>query len=363
MNARRLGVSTICAMFSRVRSKTSGSSCSSRNCSTSSANACCSGENSKSMRAPRLMLRNLTSRQMSADHTRQRRPPKQLSPLRSVSARLRTTAALAVTLDRRGRGHRNPLDRHRGHRPHIALLRHQQWSRHRRSAVDDDERTGRRQPEPPDVHAGHRLELVGGRADNLQPRVGSSGLWTVERTGATPRRSMATSDQLLPERRRHVDREGFRRLREDAPLYGTVMAAKRGNASGMSRTAANRSSWTSSTVGARSSAPPWDPNRSTCRDTSDGGVTWTGVSRSTFSQSGSPPSTPDAHPSAAKVGHLHVVDVGWSPFWCNAGEPDRRRRLYGAPTAARLGVRSGRSHFRRLRSGVRGDSGSASALL
>ena len=50
MNARRFGVSTICAMFSRVRSKTSGSSCSSRNTSTCSANACCSGEKSKSMK-------------------------------------------------------------------------------------------------------------------------------------------------------------------------------------------------------------------------------------------------------------------------------------------------------------------------
>src|SRR5690349_4775006 len=50
MNARRFGVSTIWAMFSRVRSKISGSSCSSRNRSTSAANARCSGENSKSMR-------------------------------------------------------------------------------------------------------------------------------------------------------------------------------------------------------------------------------------------------------------------------------------------------------------------------
>src|SRR3954452_17954541 len=50
MKARRAGVSTICAMFSRVGSKTSGSALSSRNCSTSARNACCSGENSKSMR-------------------------------------------------------------------------------------------------------------------------------------------------------------------------------------------------------------------------------------------------------------------------------------------------------------------------
>ena len=50
MNARRLGVSTICAMFSRVTSKTSGSSLASRNASTSSRKASCSGENSKSMR-------------------------------------------------------------------------------------------------------------------------------------------------------------------------------------------------------------------------------------------------------------------------------------------------------------------------
>ena len=49
MNARRFGVSTIWAMFSRVRSKTSGSSCSSRKTSTSSAKVRCSGENSKSM--------------------------------------------------------------------------------------------------------------------------------------------------------------------------------------------------------------------------------------------------------------------------------------------------------------------------
>ena len=50
MNARRFGVSTICAMFSRVRSMTSGSWCSSRNASTSATNCCCSSENSKSMR-------------------------------------------------------------------------------------------------------------------------------------------------------------------------------------------------------------------------------------------------------------------------------------------------------------------------
>ena len=50
MKARRLGVSTICAMFSRVRSKTSGSSCSSRNAMTSCSKARCSGEKSKSMR-------------------------------------------------------------------------------------------------------------------------------------------------------------------------------------------------------------------------------------------------------------------------------------------------------------------------
>src|SRR5690349_1863922 len=49
MNARRFGVSTIWAMFSRVRSKTSGSSCSSRNFCTSAAKASCSGEKSKSM--------------------------------------------------------------------------------------------------------------------------------------------------------------------------------------------------------------------------------------------------------------------------------------------------------------------------
>src|SRR5450432_3458258 len=54
MNARRLGVSTIWAMFSRVRSKTSGSSFASRNASTSSRNASCSGEKSKSIRPPSL---------------------------------------------------------------------------------------------------------------------------------------------------------------------------------------------------------------------------------------------------------------------------------------------------------------------
>src|SRR4051812_30198136 len=54
MNARRLGVSTICAMFSRVTSKTSGSSLASRNASTSARNANCSGANSKSMVAPTL---------------------------------------------------------------------------------------------------------------------------------------------------------------------------------------------------------------------------------------------------------------------------------------------------------------------
>ena len=49
MKARRLGVSTIWAMFSRVGSKTSGSSLASRNVSTSLTNASCSSENSKSM--------------------------------------------------------------------------------------------------------------------------------------------------------------------------------------------------------------------------------------------------------------------------------------------------------------------------
>src|SRR5690349_7232499 len=52
MNWRRLGVSTIWAMFSRVRSNTSGSSLASRKASTSSANANCSGENVKFTRAP-----------------------------------------------------------------------------------------------------------------------------------------------------------------------------------------------------------------------------------------------------------------------------------------------------------------------
>ena len=65
------GVSTICAMFSRVTSKTSGSSCSSRNASTSSAKACCSAENSKSTRAPgRGRRRNLTGRQILGEPTR-----------------------------------------------------------------------------------------------------------------------------------------------------------------------------------------------------------------------------------------------------------------------------------------------------
>ncbi len=53
MKARRLGVSTIWAMFSRVRSKTSGSSLASRKLSTSFTKASCSGENSKSMPASR----------------------------------------------------------------------------------------------------------------------------------------------------------------------------------------------------------------------------------------------------------------------------------------------------------------------
>src|SRR5947209_4481875 len=52
MNCRRFGVSTIWAMFSRVRSKTSGSSWSSRKRSTSAANSRCSGVKSKSMQAP-----------------------------------------------------------------------------------------------------------------------------------------------------------------------------------------------------------------------------------------------------------------------------------------------------------------------
>ena len=49
MKARRLGVSTIWAMFSRVTSKTSGSSLASRKASTSFTKASCSGENSNSM--------------------------------------------------------------------------------------------------------------------------------------------------------------------------------------------------------------------------------------------------------------------------------------------------------------------------
>ncbi len=49
MKARRFGVSTIWAMFSRVRSNTSGSSLASRKASTSLTNASCSSENSKSM--------------------------------------------------------------------------------------------------------------------------------------------------------------------------------------------------------------------------------------------------------------------------------------------------------------------------
>ena len=52
MNWRRRGVSTICAIFSRVTSKTSGSSFLSRNSSTSLTNSSCSGVNSKSMVLP-----------------------------------------------------------------------------------------------------------------------------------------------------------------------------------------------------------------------------------------------------------------------------------------------------------------------
>src|SRR3954469_22070950 len=73
MNARRFGVSTICAMFSRVTSKTSGSSLASRNFSTSSANSMISGEKSKSMRS-RLVL---TVRQVSL---RRGVPVHQLTP-------------------------------------------------------------------------------------------------------------------------------------------------------------------------------------------------------------------------------------------------------------------------------------------
>src|SRR3954471_5933811 len=49
MKARRSGVSTICAMFSRVGSATSGVACSSRKASTSATKACCSVVKSKSM--------------------------------------------------------------------------------------------------------------------------------------------------------------------------------------------------------------------------------------------------------------------------------------------------------------------------
>ena len=51
MKARRLGVSTIWAMFSLVRSNTSGSSFASRKLSTSFTKASCSGENSNSIAA------------------------------------------------------------------------------------------------------------------------------------------------------------------------------------------------------------------------------------------------------------------------------------------------------------------------
>src|SRR5436305_15021631 len=65
MKARRAGVSTICAMFSRVGSKTSGSALSSRKLSTSARNACCSGEKSKSMRPEGTPF--LTGRQICPD--------------------------------------------------------------------------------------------------------------------------------------------------------------------------------------------------------------------------------------------------------------------------------------------------------
>ena len=64
MNRRRFGVSTIWAMFSLVRSKTSGSSLASRNVSTSFTNASCSSENSKSITASISAGDDLTTRQM-----------------------------------------------------------------------------------------------------------------------------------------------------------------------------------------------------------------------------------------------------------------------------------------------------------
>src|SRR3954462_15731348 len=62
MSARRSGMSATWAMFSRVTSKTIGSSLASRNASTWSRNAIWSGEKSKSTGPPQ---ENLTTRQVS----------------------------------------------------------------------------------------------------------------------------------------------------------------------------------------------------------------------------------------------------------------------------------------------------------
>ena len=105
MKARRLGVSTIWAMFSLVTSKTSGSSLASRKVSTSFTKASCSGENSKSMvPLSKCETLNLTTRQFSLDiigHA-------PTAPSGAVSSPMRQDTGKASSRARRQQGERAP---------------------------------------------------------------------------------------------------------------------------------------------------------------------------------------------------------------------------------------------------------------
>jgi photosystem II stability/assembly factor-like uncharacterized protein len=92
--------------------------------------------------------------------------------------------------------------------------------------------------------------------------------------------------------------------------------------------------------------------------TSDGGITWTRASRSTFAGTGAPKSTPDAIPIGCdKSVTFTSPTVGWSPFVCSAGS-GRATPLYQSTDGGSTWHALPEVPFPNLPSGVTGDSGS-----
>jgi photosystem II stability/assembly factor-like uncharacterized protein len=92
--------------------------------------------------------------------------------------------------------------------------------------------------------------------------------------------------------------------------------------------------------------------------TSDGGVTWTRASRSTFVGAGNGASTPGAIPVGCdKSVTFTSPTVGWSPFWCSAGG-GAAAPLYQSTDGGSTWHALPSVPFPSLPSGVTGDSGS-----